>query len=207
MTILFCLAAMAAVTVAASGADLSGHYYLRGEREVGSELLLRPDGKFQFMFAYGAADYWAEGTWNQKDGAVILNSTQRENSEPFRLVRSSLTNAAAIRVRVVGEGGQAVPNIDVALLREGGHETARTDSEGTAMFQRDGKPTAVVFAVRVYEFESDPIKIDGAHDDFTFQINGKAITEVRFAAEKLTVDKGALVMMRFGPDHPMRYEK
>ena len=41
----------------------SGHYYLHGVMEVGSELLLQPDGKFQWMIAVGALDQYAEGTW------------------------------------------------------------------------------------------------------------------------------------------------
>ena len=32
----------------------SGHYYLNGVMEVGSELLLQPNGKFQWMLAVGA---------------------------------------------------------------------------------------------------------------------------------------------------------
>ncbi|TGV77628.1 hypothetical protein EN788_67460, partial [Mesorhizobium sp. M2D.F.Ca.ET.145.01.1.1] len=35
-------------------AGLAGHYYLRGVMEVGSELLLKKDGSFEFMLAYGA---------------------------------------------------------------------------------------------------------------------------------------------------------
>ena len=53
------------ILIAASilnGADMTGPYYLRGIMEVGSELLLRPDGTFEFMLSYGAADYWGRGT-------------------------------------------------------------------------------------------------------------------------------------------------
>ncbi|NUG01762.1 hypothetical protein [Acinetobacter oleivorans] len=48
----------------------SGHYYLNGVMEVGSELLLQPDGKFQWMLAVGALDQYAEGTW-WKNGDCI----------------------------------------------------------------------------------------------------------------------------------------
>ncbi|RZG49190.1 hypothetical protein EXG28_06450, partial [Acinetobacter baumannii] len=48
----------------------SGHYYLHGVMEVGSELLLQPDGKFQWMLAVGALDQYAEGTW-WKNGDCI----------------------------------------------------------------------------------------------------------------------------------------
>ena len=34
--------------------------------EVGSELLLRPDGSFEFMLAYGANDQYGKGCWVAK---------------------------------------------------------------------------------------------------------------------------------------------
>ena len=45
--------------------DVAGHYVLRGVMEVGSELTLKPDGTFEYMLAYGAADYWSKGTWKK----------------------------------------------------------------------------------------------------------------------------------------------
>src|SRR6478672_6591931 len=76
------------LTAAAQAGDFAGHYYLQNVREVGSELLLKPDGSFEYMLAYGAADYWAKGTWQFQEGAVVLNSTAGEAKSPFRLLRS-----------------------------------------------------------------------------------------------------------------------
>lgn len=47
-----------------------GHYYLEGVMEVGSELLLEPDGKFKWYLTVGALDQYAEGTW-WKNGTCI----------------------------------------------------------------------------------------------------------------------------------------
>ena len=55
---------------AAGDARHAGHYYLNGVMEVGSELLLRPDGSFEFMLAYGANDQYGKGCWVKK-GSVI----------------------------------------------------------------------------------------------------------------------------------------
>ncbi len=55
-----------------STSHLSGHYYLDGVREVGSELLLLPSGRYQWMLAYGAIDYNSEGNWSQKGDRVVL---------------------------------------------------------------------------------------------------------------------------------------
>ena len=49
-----------------------GHYYLNGVMEVGSELLLRPDGSFEFMLAYGALDQYGKGCWRVEGNRVLV---------------------------------------------------------------------------------------------------------------------------------------
>jgi len=188
-------------------ADPSGHYYLQNMREVGSELLLNPGGTFEFMLAYGAADYWAKGMWKVTDGSVILNSTSQEDKPPFRLLRSSAAKAAAIRVHVVGQNGHGVPNIDVTLVTKDGKLDARTDSDGIAMFPKTNAPVGAAFEVRVYKLKTEPYELNSAHDDFTFEINGEAITELRFTDERLIVNRNALISHDWGPDQNMRYVK
>jgi hypothetical protein len=56
-----------------------GHYYLRGVMETGSELLLHPDGRFQWYLVYGALDLFAEGRWQEKDGEVLLTSEKTKD--------------------------------------------------------------------------------------------------------------------------------
>lgn len=60
--------------------SLAGHYYLSGVMEVGSELLLTADGRFQYMLAYGALDEAAEGCWGRKGDIVTLTVTKFEVS-------------------------------------------------------------------------------------------------------------------------------
>ncbi|MGC4250603.1 MAG: hypothetical protein QM605_03780 [Sphingobium sp.] len=63
-----------AVTSQDGSAAWTGHYYLQGVMETGSEMLLRPDGRFQWYLVVGALDLFAEGRWEAKDGSVILTS-------------------------------------------------------------------------------------------------------------------------------------
>ena len=49
-----------------------GHYYLNGVMEVGSELLLKPDGSFEFMLAYGALDQYGKGCWRVEGNSVLV---------------------------------------------------------------------------------------------------------------------------------------
>ncbi|MFC5570497.1 hypothetical protein ACFPN1_10540 [Lysobacter yangpyeongensis] len=81
-----CLLACILATPAAWGAEpkagaeapvreavaLTGHYYLEGIMETGSELLLAADGRFQWYFTYGALDLAARGTWKREGERIVL---------------------------------------------------------------------------------------------------------------------------------------
>ena len=45
--------------------------------------------------------------------------------------------------------------------------------------------------------------MNGAHDDFTFEIDGQAITELRFTDERLAMNGKTLTMHYWGPDEEM----
>lgn len=60
---------------------LAGLYQLEGEMEVGAELYLAPDGRFQFALAYGAVDQFGQGCWSVK-GEVLTLMQQGRRSVP-----------------------------------------------------------------------------------------------------------------------------
>ena len=200
------LTILAALTAQAQDKALAGHYVLQGVREVGSELELKPDGSFEYMLAYGAADYWAKGTWRQEGNAVILHSAGKEE-EPFRLLRSDAGKPGRIRVWVMGKNGRGVANIHVGLQAGDEHLEASTDSEGAAVFPDTAKPKAVAFEVRVYSLQAGPYDVNPAHRDFYFEINGDTITQVLFKDEPLAIEGNALLMKHGDPPEPMRYVK
>ena len=63
----------------------AGHYYLQGVMEVGSELLLEPNGKFKWYLAVGALDQYAEGTWWKNGNCIGLKAAAKyaKNLEIF----------------------------------------------------------------------------------------------------------------------------
>lgn len=61
-------------------AAVAGHYYLHDITEVGSELLLNPDGNYQAILMYGAVDMESSGTWQQKDNSIELHSTETQQT-------------------------------------------------------------------------------------------------------------------------------
>src|SRR3954449_11061455 len=58
--------------------------------EVGSQLVLAPDGRFLWFFSTGALDLMAEGRWTRdSDGPVLLNSAPPVVPPRFQLVGHS----------------------------------------------------------------------------------------------------------------------
>jgi hypothetical protein len=85
----------ASAACAPADPSLAGHYYLEGVMEVGSELLLKADGRFEYMLAYGALDELASGCWTRNGGAVTLHADKFEVSmeDPRKFTRLQLTVA------------------------------------------------------------------------------------------------------------------
>jgi len=119
--------------MAMEAADMTGHYYLRGVMEVGSELLLKPDGKFEFMLANGAADYWGRGSWKAVDGAVVLTSDPSNHGDPFALVKSEAGKGGGDARQAGRSEGEVAPNFNrwdgrVSVeRREAGDPVGNTD--------------------------------------------------------------------------------
>jgi hypothetical protein len=197
---------MALAMLTARGEDLAGHYILQGVMEVGSELLLKSDGSFEYMLAYGAADYWGKGTWRHEDNSVVLNSAGRKEA-PFRFLRSEAGKPGKICVWVLGKNGHGVENIQVALQTVDQHFEATTTSDGAAVFPDVANARAVAFEVPVYSIKAGPFEIKSSDNDFYFEINGDAITEVLFKDEELAIDGKDLVMKYWNKEKPIRYEK
>jgi hypothetical protein len=60
--------------------------------EVGSELLLRPDGRFDYMLAYGALDELPSGRWTRNADVVTLTVSKFQTSmdDPMKFDRLEL---------------------------------------------------------------------------------------------------------------------
>lgn len=67
-----CAPATPAASSGKPDAALAGHYYLSGVMETGSELRLKPDGRFDWYISYGAVDQVAQGRWGRDGQTVTL---------------------------------------------------------------------------------------------------------------------------------------
>lgn len=88
----FWMSGASAEDCAPADASLAGHYFLRGVMEVGSELLLQANGRFDYMLAYGALDELASGCWSRSGDMVTLVASKFEANaaDPMRFERLEL---------------------------------------------------------------------------------------------------------------------
>lgn len=118
-------------------AELAGHYYLHGVREVGSELLLQPNGRYQWLLAYGAADFFSEGTWRVDSGQVILQADVKQGKLPlFRLDTGSPVTAWSVEAEEFLQ--QQLHQQAVQQIQERCHQTS---SAGEPSAPRDAQCT------------------------------------------------------------------
>jgi hypothetical protein len=187
-------------------AGVAGRYVLEGGHEMGSELVLKPGGEFEFMLAYGAADYTAKGKWKSVGETVVLDS-KLPDGPAFKLVKSADLRSPDVRVWVKGTSGKPVENLEVVLTSAEGEARAHTDRDGMAIFAGVSKPKSVVISVPVYEKDSGVVELNGSHTDFTFEINADAITSVPFKGEVLKVKGDTLEMTHWDKEKPMVYRR
>lgn len=92
---------------ASPAAEWVGHYYLKGQMEMGSELLLRADGSFAWMISYGAVDQQAQGRWTLKDQAISLTSAKPSKAPTFRLFEEDECTFASLPPKALGSPSSA----------------------------------------------------------------------------------------------------
>lgn len=152
------------VPFAPDAAALAGHYTLSGIREVGSELLLREDGTFEWMLAYGAADHAASGRWWRNGGCVGLAEATAADGEarPFVLMRPGDSEGAAEMYRRLHESvpedergmlavwtvelvhGISTDGVEVAMRWEDGVEQVRQVEFPQAVFEPRASPPVAI---------------------------------------------------------------
>ncbi len=145
----------------AESSAVAGHYYLSGMQEVGSELVLGADGRFQWMLAYGAMDFAAQGRW-WRNGDCVGMAREQGAQVPFQLLRrdgdeqARATYADMDKYPMPDQGdrllvyafevshGMSADGLEVALRWPDGQEQTVQAERGAALFApRPGMPVQV----------------------------------------------------------------
>ena len=205
------VAALLATTAAANAVQSetpAGHYVLQGMREVGSELLLRDDGRFQYMLAYGAYDEFASGTWTVDGKRVILNTEAKDVPPKFTLKSAESKPGKVVEILVNDKKGRGIAGVDVILVFDGNKgEVGYTQSYGYQFSLKDDQlPRMIGLGIKMYNLEPQWTKLTGDKQNyFVFEFDPGTLGQAKFRDQVFQWDDNALTTERNG--QRMRYVK
>src|SRR4051794_30848085 len=105
------LAAALLLAAPAASAPLAGRYVLH-VHEAASELILHPNGRFDYALAYGALDEEATGRWRRVGDHVLLTTVPKPVPAVFSAGKAAHVATAPLALHVTWAGGRGIPGID-----------------------------------------------------------------------------------------------
>jgi len=214
------LAAMLAIPVLAGEAQQSpaapvtreslAGVYDGGQMEVGAQLELKPDGRFQYELAYGAMDESAAGTWELKDGGVFLTTVPAVKSPEFVLVSDTPEPRGGLWIKISNGPLDQGARQRVYLLYGPNDEPGMVEiaDDGHVPFPEGRRPSAVVLEIPVYPIRPKPIALTGAGGHrLVVRFAANDIGKADFRGMRLALDDGALVMTRRDLGLQLRFKK
>jgi hypothetical protein len=186
-------------------AELVGTYN-GSEMEVGTELRLEADGRYEYYLSYGALDETSEGTWTAEDKSVVLTSDPFRDPE-FELLGMTPGNASMVQVTLDVPKEMPVQFFSALLLRPDhtasevhfGERAVRVPVSGA------NHPSALVLGLEVFDVKSQIFQIPPHTRSMQFRFVANDLGKVAFDHQRLSRAGDDLVLERFG--RMLRYRK
>ena len=115
MRILFRTAALIAAPAAAQDSPFVGEYSLAEGPDVGGGLLIRADGRFQYVLAAGALDERAEGRWEMRGDRVCLTTDPKPVPPAMEKGPLGEIDGAVPTIAVTWPNGRTIPGVDFTI--------------------------------------------------------------------------------------------
>jgi hypothetical protein len=203
--ILFSLSLLATAAHAADPA-LAGQYSLQGATEMGSQLHLTKDGKFEWALSYGNQDFASMGKWEVRNKRVVLTATQE--ALDFRPMKEDELNLKkkpkpGVWVAIVGIPDYGpVADVEVRFEAKSGRSAvAKSMQNGDAIVDMPAGETWVRAGLRAEGAAYDYQWIDIPADRASARIAGFALKNVSalqsggFKTMELKQENGGLVVV------------
>lgn len=117
------LLAAPAIPAAAQESPWVGEYSLAEGPDVGGGLLIRNDGRFQYMLAAGALDERAEGRWEIRGEAICLTTDPKPVPPAMEKAPLIEVEGAVPTLLVTWPDGEGVPGVDFTIGFDSGDPT------------------------------------------------------------------------------------
>lgn len=112
----------------------AGHYRASEGPDLASELLIRPDGHFEYVLYYGALDEHAEGHWTRADTRIVLFTDPKPVPAIFSADAPAQADGAKLTLLVAWPDGRGIAGIDFRIgFAAGDPVTGYTQDDGWSM--------------------------------------------------------------------------
>ena len=207
--VIFCAVALALTGQVAVAADsVAGRYRLHDGPDVASELLLRPDGKFEYFLMAGSLDEQSSGTWQVDGGALQLTTTPKPVPAVFTAGAASSAPDAALVLHVTDPAGNGIAAVHFTLGFDSGEpvESYTQDYGWTLDKLEQRTPRWIEFSVPIHNLQSPRFLIDLARgNEQTFVLTPNDLGTVDFTNMQIDIQPRRLIMHRYGA--LMRFER
>jgi hypothetical protein len=177
--------------------------YNGGQMEVGAQMELRADGHFRYELAYGALDEEAQGTWEFKDGAVLLTSVPAVKPPQFVVQSDVPDSRGGLWIKIsngpVMEGARQRIYIfyDSNFGADARPDLVEVDDDGRLPLNPNRWPKFIIPEIPVVPIINKPIPITGSGGHLiTLRFDKNDIGKADFRAFKLPIVNGELIMTR-----------
>ncbi len=187
-------------------ADLVGTYN-GGQTEIGTELRLEANGRYEYYLSYGALDETSKGTWTADANGLVLDGDPVKAPE-FQLLETKIGKGKELVVSLAVPKEMDAQYFSVFLLQPDGNVSEVQFPEDGALHipMTPGKaPSKIAVAFSVYQLASQPYPLSAGKRELHFRFVPNDLGKVAFEHHRLTRDGNAFVLQRF--DRTLRFVK
>ena len=156
-----CTSAQPPDTEAVDAPNLAGHYRINAMEQAG-ELLLTPDGRFQYGFTTGALDEHAEGRWEHVGQQTCLTTDPKPVPPAF--TKAAVTDPDAPTLMVTWPDGRGIAGVDFVVGFDNGEpQTGYTQSYGWTLPEEERRvPRWIELNEPIYNIASPRFALEAA---------------------------------------------
>lgn len=159
-------ALIAALTAPAAAQDspFVGEYSLAEGPDVGGGLLIRNDGRFQYILAAGALDERAEGRWEARGDTVCLTTDPKPAPPTMEKGTLGEIDGAVPTIVVTWPNGRAIAGVDFTIWFDSGDPLdGYTQADGWTMPDDDKRiPRRIEVREPIYDITAPPFELTEA---------------------------------------------